>query len=465
MKMRTKIFSLVLFTAIVVCVVIGLVLRGRGCDYNVIFVCIDTLRADHLGCYGYEKDTSPNMDAFAKESVFFKNSYSSTAWTFPSHFSMFTSRCPNRNDLLIYPAVRRFSDSYVTLAEILKSAGYKTAAFAGGGWMGKELGYEQGFDTYVSYGRRFENNQPALFRWLANHASEKFFLFIHGFNTHRPYDAPEAFKHKFIKDIDIPDECRGITFADKQPEKFICLKTENGVVYMNSQYDAEIFYVDILMKRLFDELKKNNLYENSIIIITSDHGEELSDHGQLDHIKTLYQELIKVPLIIRLPGGKGKTVKSKVSNINLLPTLLDILGISYAKANIHGRSMRRLLSSDEEDSNIFTLTGLTGKAALLYEEGPYILLSVISKNLKLILIIRHDNSRTYELYDLEKDPRERNNLIAGLRYKTKVDLLKAMMDDWTQKVDLKLDLYKIEDTVNELSPETLEQLKSLGYIN
>jgi hypothetical protein len=90
---------------------------------------------------------------------------------------------------------------------------------------------------------------------------------------------------------------------------------------------------------------------------------------------------------------------------------------------------------------------------------------VISKNLKLILIIRHDNSRTYELYDLEKDPRERNNLIAGLRYKTKVDLLKAMMDDWTQKVDLKLDLYKIEDTVNELSPETLEQLKSLGYIN
>lgn len=331
--------------------------------------------------------------------------------------------------------------------------------------MAKGLGYEQGFDTYVSYGRRFENNQLALFRWLAGHASEKFFLFIHGFNTHRPYDAPEAFKHKFIKDIDIPDECRGITFADKQPEKFICLKTEKGVVYMNSQYDAEIFYVDILMERLFDELKRYNLYENSIIIVTSDHGEELSDHGRLDHVKTVYQEVTKVPLIIRLPGRGGKTVKSKVSNLNLLPTLLDILGISYAKTNIHGRSMRRLLNGDEEDSDIFTSTGMTGKVALKYEQGPYILLSVIRKKLKLILMIRHDKSRTYELYDLEKDPRERNNLIENPQYKTKVDLLKALIGDQAQKVDLKLNLYEIEDTVSELSPETLKQLKSLGYLN
>jgi arylsulfatase A-like enzyme len=465
MKMKFKIFSALLFIAIVIFAVIGFKLSRKPPDYNVIFVCIDALRADHLGCYGYEKDTSCNIDAFAKENLFFENGYSTTAWTFPSHFSMFTSRYANRNDLLIYPAVRRFSDSYVTLAEKLKSAGYKTAAFVGGGWMAKGLGYEQGFDTYVTYGRRFEHNQPALFRWLANHASEKFFLFIHGFNTHRPYDAPEALKHKFINEADIPDECRGITFADKQPQKFICLKTEKGVDYMCSQYDAEIFYVDILMKRLFDELKKNNLYDNSIIIITSDHGEELLDHGKLDHVNTLYQELIKVPLIIRLPGRGGKTVKSKASNLNLLPTLLDILGISYAKADIHGKSMRPLLNGDEKDSDIFALTGITGKIALKYEKGPYILLSIIREKLKLILTIRHDKSRTYELYDLEKDPRERNNLIENPQYKTRVDLLKALIDDQAQRIDLKLNLYEIEDTVSELSEETLKQLRSLGYLN
>jgi arylsulfatase A-like enzyme len=464
---KKKTFFLFFVLLVVIFGIIGLVLRSKDNDYNynVIFICIDTLRADHLGCYDYEKNTSPNIDAFAKTSVFFENSYSTTSWTFPSHFSMFTSRYPNKNDLLIYPAVRKFSDSYITLAEQLKSAGYKTAAFAGGGWMAKRFGYDQGFNTYVSYGRRFEDNQPAVFNWLAKHTSKKFFLFIHGFNTHRPYDAPGPIKKKFTEEINMPDECRGITFADKQRAKFACLEAENGVAYLNAVYDAEIFYVDILMKQLFDELKKHNLYENSIIIITSDHGEELSDHGRMDHVKTVYQEVIKVPLMIRLPGSEAKTVKSRVSNLNLLPTVLDVLGISYEKKNIHGKSMRDLINGQEEDSNIFALTGLTGKPAIDNEGIPYILLSATHQNFKLILKIRQDKSRSYELYDLEKDPHEKNNLAAEARYKTEVALLNAMIDDWAQKTNLQLDLYEAKDTTSELDEETLKQLKSLGYLN
>jgi arylsulfatase A-like enzyme len=425
-----------------------------------------------MSCYGYKKDTSPNLDEFAKQSVFFVNAYSTSAWTFPSHFSIFTSRFPNRTDLLMFKAVKSFDDSYVTLAEILSSAGYQTAAFTGGGWVAGELGFGQGFDSYVTHGRRFEHNQEALFTWIADHGSErKFFLFLHGFNTHRPYNAPKHLKTKFIKAKGIPKECRGITFASEQPGREECFKAKGGIRYMRSQYDAEIFYVDVLMKRLFDELKKHGLFENSIIIITSDHGEELFDHGRYDHIRTLYEELIRVPLIVRMPGGKAREVRGKVSNLDLMPTLLDMLDIPYEKADLHGQSIPALLGGQERDSDIYALTGMTGEPALPVEGMPFIILSVISNTSKLINKIRQDKSEAYELYDLKKDPLEKENLIetrgdaTSVEHAATVDSLKQLVQDWARRMDVRLDLYEVEETEEELSPETLKQLKALGYLN
>ncbi len=471
-NMRFRTFSPILVVVILISVLIGFILSRNHCDYNIILISIDTLRADHLGCYGYKKNTSPNIDEFAEQSVLFVNAYSTTAWTFPSHFSIFTSRNPNRTDLLMFPAVKSFDDSYVTLAEILKSAGYRTAAFTGGGWVAAELGFAQGFDEYVTHGRRFEHNQEALFTWIADHASEnKFFLFLHGYNTHRPYNAPAHLKTRFIKAWKIPEECRGITFASKQPGREECLKAKNGINYMRSQYDAEIYYVDILMKDLFDELKKHDLFDNSIIIITSDHGEELFDHGRYDHIRTLYEELIRIPLIVRVPNGTGSTIGARVSNLDLLPTLIDILDIPYEKADLHGRSIPTLVSGQEPDSDIHTLTGMTGEPALSAEGIPFIMLSVIREPLKLITKIRQDQSKTYELYNLEEDPSEKENLIetwgdtTSVEQAATVDSLKQLVQDWAQRMDMRLDLYEVEETEKELSPETLKQLKSLGYLN
>jgi len=426
-------------------------------DCNVILISIDALRADHLGAYGYERDTSPNIDEFAKESIFFENAYSTTAWTFPSHFSIFTSRYPNENELLIYPNIRAFNDSYTTLTEILKSEGYETVGFTGGGWVAGKLGFGQGFDKYSTNRRNFEDNIKNLFNWTVEHdPNKKFFLFIHGYNCHRPYTPPDFLKKKFIKEI--PKECEEVTFKDIEPQKFECLKAENGIEYAISQYDSEIFYVDMIIKEIFDELKRNNLYDNSIIIITSDHGEELKDHGGMDHINTLYQELIKVPLIIRLPNQKSKTINSKVTNLDLMPTLLEILSIEYNKEIIHGKSILPLLKTEKEP-NIFTLTGRKPK-----NKEKFILLSVINKNLKFIIGAEQDKPGVYELYDLEKDPLEKNNLINDSEYESIAISLEKDIENWANKINLNLDLYKVEEKT-ELDEETLEQLRALGYMN
>jgi len=277
-------------------------------ECNVVLICIDTLRADHLGCYGHSHNTSPNIDTLAGQACLFSNAYSTSSWTFPSHFSLFTSKYPNTSDHIVYPQIKRFDDSHVTLSEVLKSQGYDTVAFTGGGFVAAELGFSQGFDAYVTHGRRFEQNFDQMSEWLAGHdPARKFMLFFHGYNTHRPYHPPENLVNKYIDEI--PDECKGVTFKDQDPGWGACLKARGGPEYRAAQYDSEIYFVDAMMGELFRQLKENGLYENSIIIITSDHGEELGDHGGSDHINTLYQELIKVPFILRVPHADAQVIQ------------------------------------------------------------------------------------------------------------------------------------------------------------
>jgi len=429
-------------------------------DCNVVLISIDTLRADHLSAYGYGKTTSPNIDEFARENIFFENAYSTSAWTLPSHYSIFTGKYPS-NSIVIYPGfANTFGRNHTTLTEVLKSNGYETYAFTGGGYVSARLGFGQGFDKFVSKGRRFEYNSDPLFEWMSNHnQSKKFFLFIHGFNTHEPYDPPQHLKTKFINVTEIPSECEGIVFSENESlkNKSNCIDADGGIDYLISQYDAEIFYADAIIRDIFSVLRQNNLYNNSIIIITSDHGEEFMDHGDMGHVKTLYQELVKVPLIIRVPGVEPRVVNHTVSNLDLMPTVLDVLGISYNPSGMHATSMVPLLTAGEGSSDIQFMTGRAS--------GPWVKLSTLHDDFKLIINLNRGEHPTYELYDLKEDPFEKNNLIDDPNYESVALSLGMRFSDWVYSIDSELESIEQKDVDSDFDEETLEQLKTLGYVD
>jgi len=431
--------------------------RSLEKGWNVILISIDTLRADHLGSYGYGSDTSPNIDRFAEENIIFRNSYSASAWTFPSHMAMFTARYPTKNSEVIYPKIKEFDRSYRTIAQSLQDAGYETAAFTGGGFVAKSLGFGRGFGVYESYGRNFEDNEKHVFDWITQHdPDQKFFLFIHGFDTHRPYDPPEYLKHRFMKEF--PPECEGVTFKNIEPQKFKCIRAEGGIEYMKSQYDAEIFFADSIIGEIFAKLKEHHLYDDSIIIITSDHGDELWDHGRGDHINTLYQELIHVPLIMKVPGLVHQEISVPVSNIQLHPTILNLLGIKDQN-DFQATSLVPLFLAPQSEQSIYAVTGRSDRHTK--KKGDFFVLGVISNHYKYIE--RHVKNRGFqqELYNLLEDPHEKKNLADS----PMEPVLKKKLDDWEKAVDLGLSLDHMDREKAEVSDETRQQLKSLGYLN
>ena len=250
---------------------------------NVILISIDTCRADYLGCYGYSQEITPNIDNLAEEGVLFFNTFSPVPITLPAHSSMLCGTTPpyhgthDNNDYRLDP-------SNVTLAEILQKNGFSTGAVISAFVLDSKFGLNQGFDYYND---RFENKSHALsinerkaeeasrlaVNWIVDHKNEKFFLFLHFFDPHQVYEPPEPFLSKF----------------------------------KDNPYAGEIAYTDNCVGEIIQKLKALGLYDSSLIVITSDHGEMLGEHGEMTHSYFIYQSAVKVPLIFNLPGlFKGK---------------------------------------------------------------------------------------------------------------------------------------------------------------
>jgi len=294
-------------------------------DYNVLLITIDTMRADHLGCYGYSQDTSPNLDQFAKTGVLFGANYAHIPTTGPSHASILTSKYPRKLGLLKNGMV--LSQDRLLLSEILKSHGYTTGAVVSSLVLDPQLGFAQGFDDYDAHfssagatmGHDFEwaghyfpgfdqtgdiTTRKAI-QWLASHPRQKFFLWVHYFDPHAPYSPPEPFAKKFLK------------------------KQGSFLENVNAYYDGEILFVDQQIAGLLRYLKEIGIDSKTLIVVTADHGEGLGQHNWMGHGMYLYQEQTHTPLMMSLPKviPSGVKVKSVVRSIDIAPTILDILGI------------------------------------------------------------------------------------------------------------------------------------------
>lgn len=439
---------------------------------NVLIVLIDTLRVDRLGVYGYPRDTSPNLDKLASEATRFDAAIAQASWTKPSMASLLTGLYARQTSVSSGTwaqegqegavLVQQLAAKHVTLAEKLAAMGYETGAFGENHHLVPELGFAQGYLRYdwrqpVRLGplreiaRRFESRFIAdwindrLFGWLDAKEGKRFFAYLHHIDVHWPYESPAPFSGMFTT-APAPEDFNRSKFMPNTVERL----REGGVGELNpatlramsDAYDEGIRYVDDRLGKVFDELRRRGVYDDTLIIVTADHGEEFLEHGLLGHGESLYDEVIRVPLIVKFPcpGPQcaSRVVSAQVELVDVFPTVLGAVG-AEAPANLVGRNL-----ADPASGSRTAYSELTSRIALRTPQWKW---------------IYDEQDDAGELYDLAQDPGEANDLATSepaLR-----ELLSARVLDFaaTHLKDDAVNAYAVE-----ADERMLENLKALGYV-
>lgn len=330
---------------------------GDAPGWNVVLISIDTLRPDHLGCYGYERDTSPNLDALCRESVVFREPIAHAPSTLPSHASILTSLIPAHHGAS-FADKTPLPQEIVTLAEVLQEEGYRTASFNGGGQIDPVWGLDQGFEIYEAkkgddFFMEIVGSGEGWLRKIRKQTPEApFFLFLHTYEVHHPYSPSTEDLRRFA---DPPTSDRFGSAVDVQELKRLNhgpRPIEEGVAeFIRASYDAEIRSMDRGLGRLMEVLEQLGVDEKTLIVFTSDHGEEFGEHGWYGwHSHTLYDELLRVPLVIRFPEAQyaGKRVRRPVRSLDIGPTVLEVLGVP-TPGQFSGVSLLEVMEGDVED--------------------------------------------------------------------------------------------------------------------
>jgi arylsulfatase A-like enzyme len=388
---------------------------------NLILIGWDTLRADHVGALGYKRKITPNLDGLAARSFLFTRAISPSSWTLPVFMSIFTGLYPSEHGVTNkykLPAagstemeLASLSTGVVTLAQLFKANGYKTAAFTGGAGVSGSFGFSRGFDVYVDSPNfaGFETSFPQALDWLAKNPGPGTFVFIHGYDTHPFRDLKADGNYKFIT----PEEAEKVPGIRARHEKMRMdlldgkklRYTSDDVKLWTDVYDEKILRADELLGKFLADLSAlGPAADDTVIILLSDHGEELFDHGGVDHGMTLYDEMLRVPLLIRVPGRQGRVIKTQVRTLDIFPTVMALLGLE------HGEELTERLSG----SSLVAAMGGGAQALDAFSETDYLFhfnKKAIRKGDGLKLIT-DGFTQERELYDASADPREKNNLFA-----------------------------------------------------
>ena len=304
-------------------------------DYNVLLISIDTLRADHLGCYGYSRETSPNLDRLAREGVLFEEASAAASWTTPSHMSMLTGLYPSTHGVMGWGT--SLGEAVPTLAELLGESGYATAAIVLA-VLHPKCGFGRGFQTYDHSTRPLPKGTTAdaisslAIDWLrANAKGKKFFLFLHYWDCHDDYTPPAPFRTMF--DPDYAGEESGTMLRERRLELANKISRED-LAHLIALYDAGIAYTDSVIGKVLAELDELQVLDKTLVVVTGDHGEGFLEHDRFIHGETLYEEVLHVPLIMRLAGvlPQGLRIPGNVSHVDMMPTILGLLRIPIPAA-------------------------------------------------------------------------------------------------------------------------------------
>ena len=481
---------------------IGFPAAPRGAP-NVLLITVDALRADRLGSYGSKRNLTPNLDRFAQDAVVFEKAFTSAPWTAASMGAAFTSLYPS--ELGLVPVERdvrhnRYQGGLFTpqptLAEVLRRAGYVTAAELSNPQIRRDRGFARGFITFrnpddfyagrtpglprldryaswflqTSVGERVARavlREPRFYRagnmrqddaerlvrdadaWLDARPERPFFLWVHLMDSHVPYNSQHASGGTRAAFPRPPFE--GTAEFYKELVWTSARLTDPGKRYLQALYNDEVRHADLWLGRLLERLRRRNLYDNTLIVITADHGEEFWDHGGFEHGHTMYDELLHVPLLVRLPRGAhaGERVSEQARLMDLLPTVLQGVGLPNP-GGVRGRSLLELLGGGRahEDRVLFAEATLYGEERKALRTPAY-------------KVIFHTESRALEVYDLRADPAERVNLAADPR--VAADLRERLMRLARESERRTAWWVRFGQKAPPLDQRSLERLRSIGY--
>lgn len=430
-KKKSKQFGLIpfLITLISVCLFFNFLkaankVRKDG-NLNVLLVTLDTTRSDRIGCYGYEKAKTPNLDLLASKGIRFANAYCQVPLTLPSHCSILTGTYP------IYHRVHNngfyfLNSDYLTLAEILKDNGFKTAAFVGSFTVDSRFGLDQGFDVYDDKFQaelalknfRSERKAERVFAvfsdWLDGNYDQKFFCWLHFFDPHSPYNPPSPFKEQF---------------SDRP-------------------YDGEIAYMDHYIGKTIEKLKEKNIIDNTLVIVAGDHGEAFGEKNEVDHGLYVYDVTMRVPFIFYSPTHLPQelAIESRVRLIDIMPTILDILKIKVNK-EVQGESLLSYITGRKNEDLSSYIETYSPRETYGWSE----LIGVIADEWKYI------KAPKPELYNLKTDPQEERNVIKEE---------KKIAADMIEELNNLIEKYSSKKTPGKkrLTREEEAKLRSLGYL-
>ena len=460
------------FFYIVVCILV-LILVGlyavflkfdhRVQQPNIILISVDTLRSDHLGCYGYSKNTSPAIDQFAKEAMLFENCLSHAPVTGSSCASIMSGFLPHETKVFENGPL---PVEVTTLPEILQKQGYKTVAVVSNYVLRRKRGWEQGFSLFddTMTNREIVRNYPER---IAEHTTEQAIKYLHQFNSaplfmwihyqdpHGPYTPPDSFSNLFIGSNQIPRNLRlnqnvsglgGIPSYQKLGEN-------RNYHYYVSQYDSEIRYLDEHFKKLINALKQLGIYESSVIVFTADHGEGMGENNYyFAHGDYLFNSQIHVPLIIKYGKELLGRKSHYVQHIDIVPTILNLLKIN-TDLNFRGSDLLQYPDTNKE---------IVSEMFLTRNEINRLSLSIVHGGFKFILSYTPSFTKQNELFDLKGDEKEKVNLASQGGLRQKLESLQSRLHQiWGEDL---LELEVIEKT-QDLSNEERDKLKALGYVD
>lgn len=409
---------------------------------SLVLYLTDTLRADRLSAYGFEKPTSPRLEEFAREAILFEDAWAVAPWTRPAVAALLTGVRPaGAAGVNFDPGLH---DGYLTLAEALRAAGYRTGAVVANHVVNERVGFSQGFEAWndgpsTAYGSDAGDVVERGLRFVDGVGDQPFFLYLHTMEPHHPHQPSAAAQRLFSW----PAEARP--------------RGRRAVERLDILYQGELWDNDQAFGALVDGLRARGQLQRALVVFTADHGEEFLDHGGKGHGHKLYQELLRIPLAVRLPDGAGASrSREPVSQVDLFPSLLSLLGVAAPASDGRDLAARWLGRATPETAEVeFVAETRLGKA-----EKEAIRVG----NLKLIVNLDHGRTPSsrrggarLELYDLDRDPREQENLA-------------ARRQDAVARLEGRLRVLRssVRDDVPRRSPEwqpgDREELRALGYV-
>lgn len=471
---------------------------------NIILIVMDSVRAANLSCYGYPRVTTPNLDTIATQSALFEQAISVGCWTLPVHASLFTGLYPLSHNVTV--SRDALPDNFPTLARQLKEANYQTACFSNNAYISDVTGLTQGFDTVENIWRvsnprgtqrtklgklikNLESKGPltrpviALIRkvqrvrmilkrqrnqsdkggqltnnkiqdWLTKDRNPDvpFFLFVNYMECHEPYNPPHPYNRRFMAKRYTPSRVAQIGTKEEIASRVSEQRGQEDLEILQALYDGEINYLDHKIGELVHFIETLSILDNTVLVITSDHGDSLGEHHQIGHRITLYEQLVHVPLLIRYPKRfqPNTRVAQQVSLIDLYSTLLELAGVKSSPVTTNGSYSLTKTPSNGDEIRPFTIAENVAPKSLNGVTNQMIRTNTYKYIWK--------SNRQHELYNLINDPRELHNVAA--KESEVVDNLDKQLEAWRQSVQS----YQVETNQVQYDDTLVERLQALGYM-